>query len=334
MHDYAAHREDFTKAWVAVGADPSRAPDAWQELISRYNEPFRYYHRLHHVEHCLKEFDAVRRRAAHPERIELAIWFHDAVYEARRRDNEHKSAGLAREFLSSAGADPEAVSQVGSLICSTKTHDPSLEGDEAIMSDVDLAILGAPAPLFRRYEEAVRFEYGFVPGFFFWPLRRRFARRLLARDRIFHTRELYDRYELQARKNLRESASLWNRLWLFVRGLFSFSRRGHEVFDWFSVRFDAQRVYLEASPPGRVRWSQAFAWADVVRICFCAEGLDASDGIYVFTSRREASYAFPAEAKGGMELWYEILRRDLFSNELAIKAAGAVGGKLFCWPEE
>jgi hypothetical protein len=58
-----------------------------------------------------------------------------------------------------------------------------------------------------------------------------------------------------------------------------------------------------------------------------------SDGIYVFTRERPESYVIPTEARGGGELWSEILRRKLFDATLAIEAASSTGG-LYCWPSE
>src|SRR6202035_2388834 len=96
--------------------------------------------------------------------------------------------------------------------------------------------------------------------------------------------------------------------------------------------FDEHVVRMRAEPPGREHWSQEFYWDSVKRICFQAVDLfGGSDGIYVFTTEGSAIYAIPAEASGGKELWSEILRRQLFDANLAIRAACSDGG-LFCWP--
>jgi hypothetical protein len=117
-----------------------------------------------------------------------------------------------------------------------------------------------------------------------------------------------------------------------IRSFFARARPG-PISDWFVVTFDDHGVTVRADPPGREGWSQSFAWDKVIRVCFKAEDLYASDGIYVFTSERPESYAIPTEARGGSELWGEILRRELFDAKLAIEAAGASEG-LFCWPLE
>ena len=64
-------------------------------LASRYSEPHRFYHNALHIEECLAEFSAFRSKAGNPIALEFSIWFHDAIYEPRERDNEEQSAALA-----------------------------------------------------------------------------------------------------------------------------------------------------------------------------------------------------------------------------------------------
>jgi hypothetical protein len=121
---------------------------------------------------------------------------------------------------------------------------------------------------------------------------------------------------------------------IFKRVLAFFGRqRLRPLSEWFVVTFDENVVRIHAEPPGKAPWTQEFAWASIIRVCFKAEDLNLSDGIYVFTSQRPESYVIPTEATGGSEFWSEILRRKLFDAELAIQAACSTGG-LFCWPPD
>ena len=101
--------------------------------------------------------------------------------------------------------------------------------------------------------------------------------------------------------------------------------------EWYFVTFDDRSVHIRAEPPGAEAWSQSFAWDNVIRVCFKAEDIFVSDGIYVFTSERPESYVIHTEASGGQDFWSEVLRRKLFDAGLAIEAAGSTGG-LYCWP--
>ena len=68
----------------------------YQDLVARYREPHRRYHTLQHLEECFARFDELRALAEHPRDVELAIWFHDAIYDTRRSDNEARSAAWGR----------------------------------------------------------------------------------------------------------------------------------------------------------------------------------------------------------------------------------------------
>ena len=166
-------------------------------LKARYAEPHRRYHTLEHIEHCLREFDP--RQAREPEAVELAIWFHDAVYDTRRSDNEERSAAWLLELM------PEAK-RAAELILATKHHRASTP-DEALLVDVDLAILGQSKERFDRYEKQIREEYAWVPGLLFRRKRRKILRGFLERPFIYGTEAFRAKYEAAARANLLRSTS-------------------------------------------------------------------------------------------------------------------------------
>ncbi len=101
---------------------------------------------------------------------------------------------------------------------------------------------------------------------------------------------------------------------------------------WYQVTFDDSGVQRAAQPPGAEAWRDAFAWADVVRVCFEVEDFTGSDGLYVFTRQRPKSYAIPMFADGALDLLQELIRRGLFDAQMALDAAVAEAG-LYCWPE-
>lgn len=110
--------------------------------------------------------------------------------------------------------------------------------------------------------------------------------------------------------------------------------QGWAVSSWFEVTFDETGVLMRARPPDREAWEQGFTWASVTRVCFKAEPLGVSDGIYVFTDARPESYVVPIEARGATELWDAIIQRGLFDAGLAKKATGMTEGEVLCCPKE
>lgn len=166
-------------------------------LRERYAEPHRRYHTLEHIEHCLAEFADARHLAENPEDVELALWFHDAVYDTRRHDNEERSAAWLLELR------PDAK-RAADLILATKHHRASTP-DEALLVDVDLAILGQSEERFGLYERRIREEYAWVPEPIFRQKRAEILQGFLARPFIYGTEFFRARYETAARRNLQRS---------------------------------------------------------------------------------------------------------------------------------
>jgi len=184
---------------------PAPPATLFEELIARYSEPHRRYHTVRHLDECFEKLEELEAEAERLGEIELALWFHDAIYDVRRHDNEAKSADWARAVAIEAGVAGSAADRIHALVMST-AHDavPSRQ-DERILVDVDLSILGAPPQRFDEYERQIREEYSWVPEEPFRAKRREILERFLARPQIFATRTFVERYEALARANLARS---------------------------------------------------------------------------------------------------------------------------------
>ncbi len=193
------HRNRLVSALRQVGVVPRH--DIFSELAEAYSERSRYYHDGCHVSECLKILDAYHRLAHRPHEIEIAIWFHDAVYDTTRGDNEEKSAEWAQRYLCQENAPADGISRIVEMIRATKTH-LAESTDVALMLDIDLAILGAETAVFEAYDRAIRKEYGWVPEAQYRQARAAVLKGFLDRRTIFKTVELQRAYEVQARKNL------------------------------------------------------------------------------------------------------------------------------------
>ena len=177
----------------------------FNELIKMYSSPERFYHNFTHIEDCLSVFDIAAFLAAHPEEVELGIWFHDAVYDTRRNDNEQKSAEWAESVISKAGLGRDITERVSRSILATRHTMDVTDGDAEVLVDVDLSILGREADVFWRYEENIRKEYAWVPEASFRQRRVEILRGFLDRQYIYYHREYRERFEKQARVNLKEA---------------------------------------------------------------------------------------------------------------------------------
>ncbi len=196
----------WQQLWQRLGATPDKVPDKlYYELIARYNEVPRYYHTLQHLNECLEKFELLRTFAKFPAEIEIALWFHDAIYEPSRHDNEELSADWAKSSILSACLDKVIAERIYNLVMSTQHQANPTSVDEQILVDVDLAILGAKPDRFEEYEQQVRQEYAFVPKTLFRAKRKEILMQFQARATIYNTNQFIEIYEQQARINIRQA---------------------------------------------------------------------------------------------------------------------------------
>lgn len=178
----------------------------WHErLVKAYGEPQRAYHSLQHLGECLGVFDVAKGLIQKPDLIELALWFHDAVYDPKSGENEALSAEWAIEALGGTAAAHE----VARLIMLTKSHQPGEGADDAWIIDIDLAIFAQPASRVLEYERQIREEYAWVPEEVYSEKRAEVLRGFLAREPIYRTSWARERFETRARENLRGLLDGW-----------------------------------------------------------------------------------------------------------------------------
>jgi len=172
-------------------------------LCRRYCESGRAYHNLDHIMAMLDIVSDFGGTVHDDVAVRLAVWFHDAVYDPRRSDNEDESAAYAMAVLGQGGAAPSLLLAIERLILATKTHQaPPDDTDCQILLDADLAVLGASVSDYDRYARAIREEYAWVPEEAYRAGRRKVLESFLGRDRLFHTLLLFNELEQAARDNL------------------------------------------------------------------------------------------------------------------------------------
>lgn len=173
-------------------------------LRSQYCRPDRHYHNLQHLEECLTFLAEARQQQNVPnaDAIELALWFHDVVYDPRAADNEEKSAEVATQFLLRTGAVESLRLDVSRLILATKTHRHDEHSDAMWLLDIDLAILGQTEARFAEYEGQIRQEYSWVDEMLYRQKRAEIMDGFLSRPRIYATDYFHQRLDKPARANL------------------------------------------------------------------------------------------------------------------------------------
>lgn len=204
---------ELGRRWIelmeSLGIDGDAARDARKGLVNHYNEDGRYYHSLKHVGTLLEIADGLQDLTHDFVTVELAIWFHDVIYDPHRSDNEARSAKYAQETLEQLGLSPSIVERVVELVKATTDHQPAGDVDTQILIDVDLSPLGADEAIYDRDAKDIRKEYHWIPEAEYRATRARNLGAFLERDRLFQIDILYEEREKRARRNIsREIASL------------------------------------------------------------------------------------------------------------------------------
>lgn len=198
--------DQWNATWQGLGISCTPAlHDNFEDLVARYSEPHRSYHTLRHLDECFAKLAEIRAEADHPAEVEVALWFHDAIYETRSNRNESRSAQLAAETVLNAGGSVDCASRIEALVMATCHAATPTTPDATVLVDVDLSILGESTQRFDEYEVQVREEYAWVPGFVYKRERRKVLEAFVAHPAIFSTPTFRERYEAQARANIARS---------------------------------------------------------------------------------------------------------------------------------
>lgn len=193
-------RQRWEALWLSLGANAPAG--SFDNILERYSEPHRVYHGARHIERCLAQFDMLKSLSERPELVEMALWHHDVIYDTTARDNEARSAEYARDLLQQAGIGSIA-DEVIEMIMATTHQDVPPVGDAALVSDIDLSILGADQLEYDAYALEVRQEYSWVPEEAFRAGRVKVLDSIFAGGTLFHHKDCSDLWEVKAQLNFR-----------------------------------------------------------------------------------------------------------------------------------
>lgn len=190
--------------------------DVRANLTVLYGEPQRHYHNLSHVQHCIREYETLedsQKLDGMPsfclEAMELAIWFHDCVYDPKRPHglNELESAKICRQTTNSF-VSFEAKMFASEIIEQTISHmqpldvlDPQQKACMEYFLDIDLSIFGSTTD-YKTYAENIRKEYNFVPKDIYVNKRTEILKMFLSSPKIFRSEYFHNKYEVTARRNI------------------------------------------------------------------------------------------------------------------------------------
>lgn len=192
------------------------------DVVASYEDGSRHYHNLSHIRHCLEALDQISVRSAIPgltaqdaATIELALWYHDVVYNPFSKTNERDSAERLFRELSNYKSDLK-IKFANEMILASANHlaaEPSTEA-VSLFLDLDMGILGQQPKAYQSYTRNIRLEYAKVPALLFYRGRKRLLKNWSSQP-IYRTNYFQEHFELQAKQNLKNELSGWRYRLLF-----------------------------------------------------------------------------------------------------------------------
>lgn len=202
-------QEHFNDLLRLYSSDQSAINTCWREIETAYNHKGRYYHTLEHLENLLGELLEIKPAISDWQALLFTLFYHDAVYNPLKKNNEEKSAELAEKRMLALQVPPGITAKTKAQILATKSHESSPDADTNHFTDADLSILGRDWDVYAKYCQQVRQEYAVFPDLLYKPGRRKVLQHFLAMERIYKTAHFYAQYEAPARANLaKELATL------------------------------------------------------------------------------------------------------------------------------
>ena len=106
------YTKQFQDYWALTAKQLSLDEDTTQNfyasLYGAYSEVQRHYHSIQHIVECLEHFHQIKTHLDDTLSVELAIWFHDVIYNPKAHDNEQQSADYLKRAAKAVSEDAPA----------------------------------------------------------------------------------------------------------------------------------------------------------------------------------------------------------------------------------
>ena len=202
------YSKQFQYYWLLTAKQLSLDEDTTQNfyasLYGAYSEVQRHYHSIQHIVECLEHFHQIKTYLDDTLSVELAIWFHDVIYNPQANDNEQQSADYMLRMLENV-LGSEQIAKIYAWILATKAHASTTDTDLAYLLDIDLAILASDPMRFAEYERQIQQEYAWVEPSLYVKKRQQVLKHFLEKQLLYQTPFFQKRYERLAKQNLAQA---------------------------------------------------------------------------------------------------------------------------------
>ncbi len=195
-------KDQFVELALKYSSNSNLIQQLWQELTGYYEGKDRHYHNLAHIQSLLQHTFEHRSLIDDFDGFCFAVFYHDSIYNVKKKDNEEKSAQLAHECLLKLNCNEKTIARCTQLISASKNHALSEDEDTRLFLDFDLSMLGACRKKYEAYTQQIRREYSFYPDLLYKPGRKKVIKHFLSKPGIYQTKTIKEKLEKQAQMNL------------------------------------------------------------------------------------------------------------------------------------
>ena len=182
----------------------------YQILKLHYTDPKRFYHTFNHIKTLLDSLYDFHITNIEKIKIELAIWFHDIIYDPKQKNNEEVSSREFTFFGIEVGLDFDLIEEIVNMIIATKHDDSAKTRLEKIMCDIDLKQLAFPE--YIQNSNNVKKEFAHLTNKEWKKGRSNFLKTFINKEFIYYTNEYRGALEDTARINLQKELNYINTL--------------------------------------------------------------------------------------------------------------------------
>lgn len=200
-------KDIFTNLVLTYVPEQTISDTLWNEIEKKYSSRKRHYHNLEHLVALINQLNECRNKINDWDVLLFSVFYHDAVYNVLKSDNEERSAELAVQRLLQIQFPFDKINLVREQVLATKSHAISSNADTNFFTDADLSILGQSPAVYEQYCRQIRKEYSIYPDIIYKPGRKKVILHFLEMERIFKTEYFFSKYEMQARENLERESS-------------------------------------------------------------------------------------------------------------------------------
>lgn len=173
-------------------------------LRSEYTSDTRHYHTLWHVKYMIEKLDKYFTNLLTPRQkdlIELAIWYHDVIYDINSTNNESHSALVLEIFANALKLENSEIELLVSLVKATTHKEYQTDLSHKVICDLDLYGL-SNSEIYFENRDNVRKEFHQATEEQWLLGRKSFIKWMLSKETIFQTGFFQKHYEDSARNNL------------------------------------------------------------------------------------------------------------------------------------